>query len=173
MPDYAKAKVYKLVNAVDDAVYVGSTCCKLSERFAEHKKMAHRKPGIRVYAHVTTTGGWVHGGWEIVLIEETPCENREQLHAHERRWVEQIGTLNKNVPGRTASEYHEAHRDERNEYSREYHKQYKEVRRARYATNRDAINTTRNAYRNANREDINAKRRARYAALKAATVNTA
>ena len=112
MVNFANAKVYKLVNDVDDAVYVGCTCGKLTERLNEHKKASRLKPNIRVYGHVTATGGWKDGGWKIILLAETPCENREQLHAHERDWVERVGTLNMRVPGRSKTEYVATHREE-------------------------------------------------------------
>ena len=38
MPDFQNAKVYKLVNTVDDKIYVGSTCRSLAKRKQGHKK---------------------------------------------------------------------------------------------------------------------------------------
>jgi hypothetical protein len=138
MVNYANGKVYKLVNDVDDAVYVGCTCGKLSERLNEHKKASRLKPNIRVYEHVTATGGWKDGGWKIILLAETPCEDREQLHAHERHWVERVGTLNMRVPGRSKTEYVATHREEQAEKARAYRAAHSEKinarRRANYAT---------------------------------------
>ena len=76
MPDYSKAKVYKLINSVDDNIYIGSTCNTLYKRKYKHKQDAIRQTNRRVYKHLNDIG------WEnvsIILIEECPCDNRNQL----------------------------------------------------------------------------------------------
>ena len=183
MPDFSKAKVYRLVNDVDDEVYVGATCCRLSDRLACHKIDARRKPERRVYAHVAATGGWAN--WHIVLVEAVPCANREELRAHERRHVELIGTLNICLPGRTGSEWYDEKRDEINEKKRAYYAvnrdKIAERRHTYYAENRDEIAEKKRAYyaehkgtyaeyERAHRVEINARRRALYAARKAGAV---
>ena len=39
MSRFSNSKVYKLVNSIDDEIYIGSTTQPLSKRFADHKKM--------------------------------------------------------------------------------------------------------------------------------------
>ena len=36
--DYSKAKVYKILNDIDEDVYVGATCQSLSQRMAGHRR---------------------------------------------------------------------------------------------------------------------------------------
>ena len=42
---------------------------------------------------------------KIILIENYPCDNKEQLHKQERCWVEKYDCVNKNIPSRTLKEY--------------------------------------------------------------------
>jgi hypothetical protein len=37
MPDYENGKIYKLVNEVDDEIYIGSTTVRLCNRKSKHK----------------------------------------------------------------------------------------------------------------------------------------
>lgn len=160
MPDYTAAKIYRLVNSADDQVYVGSTCGTLNRRFAKHKKDSRRYPTQRVYAHVANGGGW--DSWSIELVEAVPCKSLTELRAHERRYVETIGTLNTQLPGNFAM-YATAL-----DYCRAYYAQNKakvnERRQLYRAENSEAINKRKAEYRAANRDAINEKRRIRRAA---------
>ena len=76
MVNYSNSRIYKLVNDVDDKIYVGSTTSRLSIRKCQHKTTAQRKPNIRVYKHLNEVG-WDHVN--IVLIENYECKTKEQL----------------------------------------------------------------------------------------------
>jgi hypothetical protein len=43
--------------------------------------------------------------WYIELYEDCPCERREQVTQREGQVIREIGTLNKNIVGRTLQEY--------------------------------------------------------------------
>ena len=40
---YNNAKIYQVLNSVNDEVYVGSTCQALSKRMHQHKYYCHKK----------------------------------------------------------------------------------------------------------------------------------
>ena len=85
MPDFQNAKVYKLVNTVDDKIYVGSTCKTLEVRMSGHKSDAKRSPNSPVYVHLNKIG------WDkvdIALIEKYPCNTKEELKYRERYYIE-------------------------------------------------------------------------------------
>lgn len=84
---YANGKVYKLVSTVDGKEYVGSTCCRLTDRKCHHKKTSVKYPNRRVYAHFIKIG---MENMQIVLIEDFPCESSNQLKKRERYWYEQL-----------------------------------------------------------------------------------
>ena len=71
-----KAKIYKLVNNFDNALYIGSTTQPLCNRFRDHKITSNKKQNIRLYSYVNESGRW--NNWKIVLIEFFECNNREE-----------------------------------------------------------------------------------------------
>ena len=82
---YQHAKVYKLVNNVDDKIYVGSTCNELSKRKYSHKAMGRRKTDRYVYQHLNEIG------WDnvsIILIEEVISFNKNQLRMREQYYID-------------------------------------------------------------------------------------
>lgn len=155
---YANGKVYKLVNDVDEEIYVGSTCLPLRKRMYFHKNDAKKKTDRRVCQHLDKVG---FENVHIILIENFACNSKEELLARERHWIETLKpSLNKVVPLRTDAEYREAHKDKIHKQQREYHE-----------ANKDAINARRREYhreyREANRDVINARKRELYARKKA------
>ncbi len=86
MVNYSNGKIYKLVNSVDEEIYVGSTANSLYKRKGGHRATARRNTS-RVYAHLNEVS------WEnvrIVLVEEFPCENRDQLRQREQYWIDEL-----------------------------------------------------------------------------------
>ena len=52
MPDYQKGKTDKILNNIDDDVYVGSTCdVLLSQRMSRHRSMSKRNTKSLIYVH--------------------------------------------------------------------------------------------------------------------------
>ena len=76
-------------------------------------------------------------------MENYPCENKEQLNARERFYIETIECVNKNIPTRTNNEY------------LEYQKQYKEK-------NKDSLLEKHRQYNNKNKDVINEKQKQYY-----------
>ena len=152
MPDYQNGKVYKMV--AGGMTYVGSTTTTLAQRKATHKvKWKRWKVGT---GHQVTSFDLFETGEpvDIVLLEDVPCERREQLHARERHWIETLDCVNRRVPGRTAKEYREVNQDKIKEWGKRYReanrgkaKQYREA-------NQDKIKEGGKRYREANRAKV-------------------
>jgi group I intron endonuclease len=107
---YSRGKIYRLVNDIDDDFYVGSTCESLSKRKAKHKGDAKRRVDSKMYKYLNQVG-W--GNVHIVLIEQHPCNNVEELRARERYWIDELKpSLNKAIPLRTIEE----HKQQKKEY---------------------------------------------------------
>jgi hypothetical protein len=178
--DYQKGKIYRLVCAISDKQYVGSTTQPLHKRLWNHKHHYKRwKDGKRFYYtafELYETGERV----SAILLEDSPCQRKEQLLARERYWIENIegGCVNKHLPTRTFKEWFEQHKEEqsvkgrayrkehrerRREYDRAYGEQHKEEKAARdrayRETHRDKVLERQRAYREKNRDNINQKRR--------------
>ena len=92
---YNQGKIYKMVNTVDDRIYIGSTCLPLAKRFYDHKKAARHTITQLVYAALNIIG------WEnvrIVLIESYVCSNKQELIAREQHYMDLLKpALNKNA----------------------------------------------------------------------------
>ena len=83
--NYANGKIYKLVNNIDDKIYIGSTVNPLYKRKGQHKSTSILKPNIKLYQYLNEIG-W--DNVDIILIENFPCESKEVLHQRERYWID-------------------------------------------------------------------------------------
>ena len=102
MVNYSNGKIYKIYSDETDLVYYGSTTRKLYERLAEHKIDVKRsgKNGRNV-----TTGLLLNNYiCKIVLVEDYPCERKEQLLMRERFYIENNNCINKCIPIETKEE---------------------------------------------------------------------
>lgn len=77
--NYAMGKIYKITNIVNDMLYIGSTCSSLPRRFSSHKNASTFKPSF-VYVKMREIG---IENFQIVLLEDFPCQNKAQLEARE------------------------------------------------------------------------------------------
>ena len=112
MANYSNGKIYKILNDVDGEVYIGSTTQLLCKRMALHRDRRHKLHMGELYRHMAAIGA---EHFYIELIENYPCNNCEELRAREGFYIREIGTLNKQVAGRTKKEYESIRNKKRNE----------------------------------------------------------
>lgn len=134
MNKYERGKIYKLVNTIDDEIYVGSTIRKLNRRFSGHKCASKKNHNYKVYQHCDQVG-W--GNIKIELIENYPCESKKELLKRERYWADELNaSLNqfkayiaKDEVIKYRQQYYITHRSKnrqrRKAYKHEYHKKRK------------------------------------------------
>jgi len=81
-------KIYKLINKnTQEIIYVGSTKQKyLSSRMASHRRDLKTKKNQKHYQFINSIGGI--DNVDIILIENYPCENNEQLRQREQYYKE-------------------------------------------------------------------------------------
>lgn len=147
MERYGKARIYKLVGG--GKTYYGSTCETLSRRLSGHKADYKRFLNGKRHYNLTAFELLEEPDLDIVLVEEYPCENKDQLRARERYWIENNECVNKFIPTRTMKEWCE----DTKELRKAYDKVYRE-------TNKVKINERKKAYYEANKDKINERRRA-------------
>ena len=154
MPNYSKSKIYKIVCNITGETYYGSTTQPLSVRIGEHRKDAKKEVGVATSKQII-----LRGNYDIVLCEECPCVNKEQLHARERKWIEENDCINKIIPGRTDKERYEANKEQIKQYKEEYYEankeQIKQKKKECYESNKEQIKQKTKEYREANKEQIN------------------
>jgi hypothetical protein len=86
--------------------YIGSTTTKLTIRLCQHKRLF--KDG----RSGTSKEILENGNYNIVLLEDFPCERKEQLLQRERYYIETMECVNKKIPLRTHHEWYEDNKDE-------------------------------------------------------------
>lgn len=103
MNKYSNSKIYKLVCNNTGLIYYGSTIQPLAQRKSGHKK-DHIKFLNNKCSFMTSFKIIEEGNYDIILVEELSCENREQLESRERFYIDNNICVNKNIPGRTSDE---------------------------------------------------------------------
>lgn len=116
--DYSKACIYAIIskNPLNKLAYVGSTC-NFKQRKYEHKsycnKPTHHSYNYPLYQDIRDSGGWHM--FEMMKIEDYPCNNVQEKIARERYWYESLSfdfvMLNHNIPNRTKEEYYRDSRE--------------------------------------------------------------
>jgi len=112
MPDYSKAKIYKIRSHQTDDVYVGSTCQRLCDRMTGHRRDYERyKDGKHNY--VTSFKMLEYDDAHIELVENYPCLCREGLCQREGEIIRETDNcVNKYIAGRTPKRYYQEKGDE-------------------------------------------------------------
>ena len=96
MVNYNLGKIYKIVDNTNDNIYFGSTCePTLSRRLAKHvSNFSGYKRGKDNF--MTSFKILENGDYDIILIEDFPCDSKNQIFARERYWTDNINCVNKN-----------------------------------------------------------------------------
>ena len=106
MVNYRNGKIYRLVCNNSGKQYIGSTTTKLTIRLCQHKKLF--KDG----RSGTSREILQNGNYNIILLEDFPCDRKEQLLQRERFYIETMECVNKKIPLRTHHEWYEDNREE-------------------------------------------------------------
>jgi len=128
--DYKNGKIYKITSDSYDKIYIGSTCQSLSKRMTTHRAdynqfLKNNRKSLTSFELIKL------GNAIIILIEDFPCERKEQLHARERYYIELNKDIcvNKYIPTRTDKEY----RNDTKEKIRERMNKYNQINKEKKA----------------------------------------
>jgi len=142
MPDFKQGKIYCLRSHQTGDIYIGSTCQPLPKRKGDHKKKYKRWKNGKTH-YVTSFELLKYDDCYIELIEECPCDNRNQLERREGQLIREMDCVNKLVAGRTKKEWGEDNK----EHIAEQRKKYKEA-------NKEEIAEKAKKYREAHKNDF-------------------
>ena len=157
--NYQLGKIYKIVSDQTENVYIGSTCePTLARRMTGHRKdyKQYINTGKK---YITSYELLKYDDSQIILIENWPCDNKDELHKRERYWIDQYNNhVNKIIPTRTGKEYKKDNETRIKEIKKEYYesnkydilKQCKEYKQSHKAK----IKEREKRYREANKDDI-------------------
>ena len=147
MPDFSKAKIYKLVSNKSSDVYIGSCLVDLSKRLSKHKAPSNTCISKSMFiddAIIT-----------IVLIENYQCLCKNELKARELHYITTLQCINKNKPyisdiqiingdvkewqkqyrlnhAEDIKQYYINHAEEKKQYDKQYRLVHKEEMKQRY-----------------------------------------
>ena len=154
MNRYESGRIYKIVDNAYTKCYVGSTCETLTKRFQRHRENYKAYLDGKRNKNASSVILFDEFGVEnckIELIENYPCNNKEELHRREGHYIQSVDCVNKIVAGRTAKEYREDNKDKIHEYNQEYFK-----------NNRDKIIQQCKEYRDNNKEKEQLRHQQKY-----------
>ena len=142
MEDYSQGKIYKIISSECDLVYYGSTVKTLNERLRKHK-LDYKRQLIEPNYYVTSFELLKQNNYEIVLVENYPCNSKKELRLRERFYIENNECVNKFIPGRTPKEYYEDNHErilnQIKQYQHNNRKRIIEYKKEYYKTNREII----------------------------------
>ena len=163
MVDYSQGKIYKILNTINDDVYVGSTTQSLAKRMSWHRRSINCK--TKPYAIYNAMKEYGVDNFYIELIENISCQTKEELRAREGYYIRKIGTLNKCIAGRSRDDWVKENIEKINEGKLKWYSQNKEHKRnyekQRIANNREAHLESRHNYYIQNKATIQEKQNER------------
>jgi hypothetical protein len=177
MVNYASAKIYKIVCDTTNKTYIGSTTVSLSRRLTQHLTEYNRYKNGKTINRFTSFELFDNSNYKIILIEECPCENREQLFRKEREHIDANVCVNKLMPIRYEQEKKDLLKKRNDEnYAKnriellEYQKQYakenpeklKEYKDAYYQENKTELLEKNKEYRKNNIETVKKRDKDKY-----------
>jgi hypothetical protein len=134
---YHNGKIYTIRSYKTDKFYIGSTCMPLHKRFYEHKIRFKYVSLNNLKKYYSSFEILKYDDVYIELLEEFKCENKMELEKREGELIRlhKNNIVNIYINGRTPDEwvkdnkdkrkiiqdrFHNNHKDERNEYSKNY-----------------------------------------------------
>ena len=90
-PDFGLGKVYVIRNTENAKCYVGSTVRTLAQRMVQHRSVALKSNlNLPLYVAMREIG---ISKFYVELLEDAPCERREQLLKAEGIKIRELNTL--------------------------------------------------------------------------------
>ena len=80
-----KARVYKIINDIDNAIYIGSTKQNLSARMAHHRASFYKNESS-LHNYVKKLGDWKY--FHIILIKEFDCQSHQHMIQKEQEYID-------------------------------------------------------------------------------------
>ena len=121
MVNYADGKIYRIDCLTSGLVYFGATCKKtVAQRLAKHVNNYNTWVRNNTNKYMTSFEVLKNNNYIISLIEECPCENKDQLNARESFFIRNNDCVNKTIPNRTSGEYNLKYRNDNAEKIKKY-----------------------------------------------------
>jgi hypothetical protein len=83
--------IYKVINDVDDKVYIGSTTCGLSKRIGDHRYKVRLGNQSKFYNHMREIGV---EHFKILCIKQYTDISKERLRTKEQKYINRYDAIN-------------------------------------------------------------------------------
>ena len=142
MNRYANGKIYMIESASAGLVYYGSSCDQLSKRLSKHiytfKHSEKKNKASEIF---------IYPDYKIVLVENFPCNTKEELLAREAYYIRNNPCVNKKIPNRTIQEWRQDNKEKLNIDQEKWRKEHREQdllrKKVFWDNNKDEINARR------------------------------
>ena len=157
MVNYQLGKIYKLHCNVTTKDYYGSTCLSLQERLSshvsKHRRFVNGKVGTENYCRAFLILD--NNNYTITLVENFPCDSKDELETRERYFIENHDCVNKQHPTRGKDK----------EFKKKYMEEYRIINKEKlndqsldyYYAHKDKINEQSNDYKLKNKDKLETK----------------
>lgn len=126
MPNYQNGKIYKVVDLNEEMIYIGSTTQSLCNRMMGHKSKYKTKRQSNVRSFLIFDKYGIEN-CKILLIENCPCNTKEELCKREGEIIKSMECVNKKISGKTKEEYTKEYCIKNKDYINERHRLYGEI----------------------------------------------
>lgn len=135
--DYKNGRIYKVVNDVNNDIYIGSTTQLLCKRMATHRSYAKLKPNRKLYKCMNSVG---IEHFKIILLENYACNNREELNSREEHYRNLLKpSLNSNRCHITDDDIRQYQKDYDKNYRTEHYEDIKQYQKEYYEQHKDHL----------------------------------
>jgi hypothetical protein len=100
MVNYQNGKIYSIRSFQTNIIYIGSTTQKLSTRMAEHRSRFKKNK-----FYCTSYEILKYDDAYIELLENCPCENKEELYKREGELQRENSCVNERIAGRSDKQW--------------------------------------------------------------------
>ena len=130
--NYKLGKIYKIISDQTKDIYIGSTCePTLARRIFQHR-VGYKRFLNGKSNYVTSYEILKYDDAQIILLENWPCNNKDELHQRERYWIENTQNyVNKYIPYKSV--------DEKKDFFKNYYTQNKKAYNEYYKDNKKKI----------------------------------
>jgi len=144
MPDYSKSKIYEIICNINGWRYIGSTTLTLSQRLGKHRYISNTCKSKQIIEQ---------GDYYINLLENYPCNNKDELRMKERKWYDKLKNINQMKPYISIDES----KEEEKEYYINNKEKFKEKHKDYYETNKEKFKEKHKDYYETNKENLKEK----------------
>ena len=152
MNKYQFGVSYKITSNKNTETYIGSTTMDIETRLIKHKCDAKQRPHLSKFFTFMNEHG--RDDFDIDIVEEYPCETKEQLEKREGEIIREMGTLNQRKAGRTRKEYKQEFAEYLKVFARENKKKWRTENREHYVEKERGYKKT---YREKYKEELKEK----------------